>query len=104
MTVLRNDNRWDRSNAIFRNGHLLRYDKRAVTRDMTHIDYGVTVLRRAAVERIPLDTAYDLADLYRVLVDEGCLVGYEVTQRFYEIGSRDGLAEARAWFAAGERA
>jgi NDP-sugar pyrophosphorylase family protein len=103
MTVLYNDNRWDRSNAVFRDGRLLRYDKQAVTPDMTHIDYGVSLLRRAALDRVPPDTAYDLADLYRALVEEGRLAGYEVTQRFYEIGSREGLAEARAWFGAGER-
>lgn len=103
MTVLRNDNRWDRSNAVFRDDHLLRYDKRAVAPDMTHIDYGVTLLRRTALDRIPLDTEYDLADLYRILVEERDMVGYEVARRFYEIGSRDGLAETRAWFAASRR-
>jgi NDP-sugar pyrophosphorylase family protein len=99
MTVLRNENRWDRSNVAFRGDRLIRYDKRARTPDMSHIDYGVALLRRAALERIPPDTSCDLADLYRELVDEGSMVGYEVTQRFYEIGSPEGLAETRAWLA-----
>ena len=77
----------------------VRYDKRAATSDMRHIDYGVALLRRAALARIPPNAFYDLADLYRDLVDEGLMVGYEVTERFYEIGSPEGLAETRAWFA-----
>jgi D-sedoheptulose 7-phosphate isomerase len=97
MTVLRNEGRWDRSNVVFRDGRLLRYDKRAPTREMTHIDYGVALLRRAALERIPADQPYDLADLYRELVDEKLMAGHEVGRRFYEIGSPAGLEETRSF-------
>jgi NDP-sugar pyrophosphorylase family protein len=97
MTVLRNDNRWDSSNAVFREGRLLCYDKRRKRSDMTHIDYGAALLRRAAVERIAPGQAADLADLYFALVAEGAMDGYEVTQRFYEIGSPQGLAETTAY-------
>src|SRR5688572_14688997 len=41
MTVLRNGNRWDRSNVVFRDGKLLRYDKHNQTPEMDYIDYGV---------------------------------------------------------------
>jgi D-sedoheptulose 7-phosphate isomerase len=98
MTVFRNDDRWDRSNVVFRDGRLLRYDKRSRTPEMTHIDYGVALLRGAALERIPPGQPYDLADLYRALVDEGRMAGYEVSRRFYEIGSPEGLEETRAFF------
>ncbi len=104
MTVLRNQDRWDRSNVVFREGRLLRYDKSARTPDMSHIDYGVTLLRRAALERVPPGVPYDLADLYRVLVDEGRMMGFEVTRRFYEIGSPDGLEETRAYLEGERRA
>jgi NDP-sugar pyrophosphorylase family protein len=97
MTVLRNNNRWDRSNVVFENGRLVRYDKRQQTPDMHHIDYGVALLRREALERIPPDEPYDLADLYSALVAEGRMVGYEVTNRFYEIGTPESLEEARRY-------
>jgi NDP-sugar pyrophosphorylase family protein len=103
MAVLRNDGRWDRSNVLFRDGRLLRYDKDAPTSDMQHIDYGVALLRRAAVERIPRDRPSDLSALYRDLVAEGMMVGHEVERRFYEIGSAAGLEEARAHLAVRER-
>ena len=96
MTVLRNDGRWDQSNAHVANGRLVRYDKRAPSADMAHIDWGLALLRREAVARIPAETPYDLSDLYRDLVDEERMIGFEVTRRFYEIGSPEGLAETRA--------
>ena len=64
---------------------------------MHHIDYGAALVRREAVLRLPAEQSSDLADLYGELIAEGRMVGYEVTQRFYEIGSHDGLAETQAY-------
>jgi N-acetyl-alpha-D-muramate 1-phosphate uridylyltransferase len=100
MTVLRNEDRWDRSNVVFRDGRLVRYDKKHPTPDMTHIDYGVGLLQSAALDRVPADSPYDLADLYHALVEEGRMTGYEVTRRFYEIGTPEGLEETRRHLAA----
>lgn len=94
MTVLRNGNRWDTSNVVFRDGQLLRYDKKVQTPDMDHIDYGVALLRRPAAECIPADRPFDLAELYTQLVAERRMIGYEVTNRFYEIGTPAALEEA----------
>ena len=102
MAVLRNEGRWDRSNVLFRDGCLVRYDKEAPTPDMRHIDYGVALLRAAALDRIPPDEPSDLAALYRDLVAGGLMAGHEVERRFYEIGSAAGLEEARAHLAARE--
>jgi len=97
MLVLRNDNRWDRSNVVFREGQLLRYDKRRPTPDMEYIDYGVAILRREVLDWIPEDRPYDLADLYSQLVAEKRMAGHEVTNRFYEIGTPASLEEARRY-------
>ena len=94
MTVFRNENSFDKSNVVFHNGRLLRYSKQDVTPNMTHIDYGLSLLRRAAIERIPAGQPSDLAELYSALVASGEMVGFEVTKRFYEIGSPAGLREA----------
>jgi NDP-sugar pyrophosphorylase family protein len=94
MTVLRNGNRWDKSNVVFRDGKLLRYDKKVQTPEMDYIDYGVALLRRRAAEEIPTDRPFDLAELYTRLVAEGRMVGHEVTNRFYEIGTPAALEEA----------
>ncbi len=100
MTVLHNENRWDRSNALFRNGRLLRYNKRTPHPEMTHVDYGVSLLRASALARLPADRPCDLADLYTELVAEGRMAGHEVTQRFYEIGSPGGLQETHEYLLA----
>ena len=97
MTVLRNNNQWDRSNVVFRDGQLIRYDKRTQTPEMNYIDYGVGLLRREAMTRIPADRPYDLADLYAELSREGKLAGHEVFTRFYEIGTPQSLDEARQY-------
>jgi NDP-sugar pyrophosphorylase family protein len=96
MTVVRNQNRWDRSNAVYRGGRVLRYDKRAASADMEHIDYGLSLLRATVLEFVPPDRPSDLAELYADMADRGQLAGYELTERFYEIGSPTGLAETRA--------
>jgi NDP-sugar pyrophosphorylase family protein len=104
MAVLRNRDRWDRSNVLFRDGRLLRYDKRQPTADMDYIDYGVGLLRGTALDRVAADTPSDVAELYSSLVTEGLLSGYEVTTRFYEIGTPEGLADTRRFLEEGTRA
>lgn len=95
MTVLRNGDRWDKSNVVFEDEKLLRYDKKNRTPEMDYIDYGVALLRRSAIDRIPIDRPFDLAELYTSLVSEGRMIGYEVFERFYEIGTPHSLEEAR---------
>jgi NDP-sugar pyrophosphorylase family protein len=93
MTVLQNEGRWDASNVWFEAGELLRYDKKLRTPEMRHIDYGIAVLNAAVFASFPDNRAFDLADVYSRLVSEKALAAYEVKQRFFEIGSRQGLAE-----------
>jgi NDP-sugar pyrophosphorylase family protein len=95
MTALHNAGRWDRSNVVFREGRLLCYSKRAPTPEMEHIDYGASLLRHEVALRLAEDRPSDIADLFSDLVAEGSMAGYEVTQRFYEIGSHVGLAQTQ---------
>jgi NDP-sugar pyrophosphorylase family protein len=97
MTVFRNDGRWDNSNVEFEAGHIRAYDKVARTARMRHIDYGLGLLRAEALAGWPDGVAIDLAEVYARLLSEGQLEGFEVTERFYEIGSPDGLAETDAY-------
>ena len=97
MTVYRNQGRWDASNVQFEAGQILRYDKKQRTPEMHHIDYGLGILRGEALAPWPNDEPFDLADVYRRLLSEDQLSGHEVTERFYEIGSPEGLAELDAF-------
>lgn len=97
MTVFGNEGRWDTSNVEFVDGAIRRYDKVNRTRAMQHIDYGLGILEAAAVGARPAGGVWDLADLYRDLAQEQRLAGYEVAERFYEIGSHAGILETEAF-------
>ncbi len=99
MCVLRNEGRWDTSNAVFVDGRVSEYDKRAPRPEMRWIDYGLGGLRQSALDLLPPD-ATDLADLYHLLAREGRLCGFEAHERFYEIGTPEALAEADAFLGA----
>ena len=97
MTVYRNHNAGDRSNVEFTNGRILVYDKKRQAPGMDWIDYGLGALRAAALERIPAGAAYDLGDLYRELLAEDQLAGFEVQERFYEVGSFAGIEDFKQY-------
>jgi N-acetyl-alpha-D-muramate 1-phosphate uridylyltransferase len=92
MTVLQNGGRWDTSNARFADGRVF-YDKRDPAPDMRFIDYGLSVLTPEALA----GEEADLADVFHRLSVEGRLAGYLATERFYEIGTAQGLAETDAF-------
>jgi D-sedoheptulose 7-phosphate isomerase len=96
MTVLRNDGRWDTSNAHLDGAHVVRYEKRNPARELRYIDYGLGILS-APVFADLADEPFDLADLYRTLAASGRLAGYEVTRRFFEIGTPQGISEAERY-------
>jgi NDP-sugar pyrophosphorylase family protein len=96
MTVFKNENRWDASNVWFEDGEIRCYDKKQVTPEMQHIDYGLGVLRAEALLPWPNEQSFDLAAVYTDLIRRKELAGFEVDQRFYEIGSAEGLAELDA--------
>jgi N-acetyl-alpha-D-muramate 1-phosphate uridylyltransferase len=96
MTVFENEGRWDASNVWFEGGEIHRYDKKVHTPQMRHIDYGISVLTSGVFSGFPDNAPFDLADLYSCLVSEKHIAAYEVKQRFYEIGSAQGLAELDA--------
>jgi NDP-sugar pyrophosphorylase family protein len=93
MTVFKNADRWDISNVWFDGHEIRRYDKKNRTIEMHYIDYGVGILRADVLADWPDNQPFDLADVYSDLTKRKQLVGFEVTQRFYEIGSAKGMAD-----------
>lgn len=93
MTVYRNEGKYDASNVVFADGEIKVYDKKAKLPDMRHIDYGLSLFKSSVFETYPVDEKFDLAEVMGKLVREKQLAGYEVLERFYEMGSPAGLAE-----------
>jgi len=101
MTVLKNEGRWDRSNVIYDRGQISLYSKTAdapTQARMQYIDYGLSVLHRDVIAGIA-ETVFDLAAVFHRLSLAGRLAGYEVTERFYEIGSPEGLRDLEQYLA-----
>ncbi|HYL38719.1 MAG TPA: sugar phosphate nucleotidyltransferase [Bryobacteraceae bacterium] len=98
MTVLRNQGRWDRSNANYHDGRVTLYDKSGRP-GMEYIDYGLSAFRRELFDTVP-EEVFDLAALLHELSVRGQLAGFEVEERFYEIGSPDGLRDLERYLAA----
>jgi N-acetyl-alpha-D-muramate 1-phosphate uridylyltransferase len=95
MTVYRNDGAFDSSNVEYDGTHIVQYDKTNRTTAMRHIDYGLGAFERTVIEAIPSGESHDLVDVYQDLLKAGKLGAYEVHERFYEIGSLEGLRETR---------
>ena len=102
MTVLRNDGRWDTSNVVYGDGRVQIYDKHHRTAAMRWIDYGLGGLRVDAIA-VADPAENDLAALYRALAGDGQLCGFEVSERFYEIGTPEALVETDAFLAQADR-
>jgi NDP-sugar pyrophosphorylase family protein len=95
MTVMPNDNQWDKSNVFFDGREIVRYSKTRTTPDMRHIDYGLTALTARTLQSYPADAPFDLARVFEDLAEMRQLAAYEVKSRFYEIGTPAGLDETR---------
>jgi NDP-sugar pyrophosphorylase family protein len=100
MTVMKNDGQWDRSNASFRDG-LVVYDKKhpnPLEAGLTYIDYGLSVMTEECIRaHVPRGGKADLADVFAAESRAGRLAGFEIFQRFYEIGSPQGVADLAAF-------
>ncbi len=93
MTVYRNNGLYDRSNVEYDGSKILRYDKRKRTPAMRHIDYGLGAFYRSVFAALPAGEKCDLATVYQRLLHKENLAAFEVHDRFYEIGSREGLRD-----------
>jgi NDP-sugar pyrophosphorylase family protein len=92
MAVLRNEGRWEPSNACFDGTRVTAYDKLAPSPRMGWIDYGLGGLTAAALAGASPE-AHELSELYAELAARGQLYGFQATERFYEIGTPAALAE-----------
>jgi NDP-sugar pyrophosphorylase family protein len=93
MTVYRNEGLYDTSNVVFEAGEIAVYDKKAKLPEMRHIDYGLSLFKASVFDARTAGQAFDLAEVMGELVRSRQLAGYEVPERFYEMGSPAGLEE-----------
>ena len=93
MYVFNNSDKWDSSNVEFENGRIIKYDKINKTKDMKYIDYGLSIFDKEAFSKFKELQKFDLTKVYNELLVEDELIGFEVKERFYEVGSFNGIEE-----------
>jgi len=93
MAVVRNTNGAEPSNVTYENGYVLRYDKKNPDSGMKFIDFGLNVFRAEAFNNFSTISPIDLSDIQSELATRHELLGYQVTQRYYEVGSFQGIED-----------
>ena len=93
MTVYENQNQFDKSNVEFIEGQLLDYEKDSTNKSMHHIDYGITFFKKEAFQSWGDQSSFDLSKVCNQLAKDKQIDGFEVFERFYEIGSLSGIKE-----------
>jgi N-acetyl-alpha-D-muramate 1-phosphate uridylyltransferase len=93
MTVFKNCNKWDKSNVVYNNGIIERFD---TGDNVEYIDWGLGILSKevfAKYQHKPLS----LSMVYNDLLNINQLAAFEVHNRFYEIGSVCGILDTEQY-------
>jgi MurNAc alpha-1-phosphate uridylyltransferase len=97
MVVYKNCDQYDKSNVSIEGNLVKSYSKTNKTKDMIYIDYGASLLRRDVLNLVPEDAVCSLEELFAQLIEQQQLLAYEVKERFYQIGSVDGIEEFKQY-------
>lgn len=99
MSIYKNAGKWEISNVVTDGEWVLRYDKTVRDPSFDHVDYGAMSLRRTVVEAFP-SGKLGLDGVQRDLAARHRLRACVARERFYEIGSPNGLAELDSYLKA----
>lgn len=102
MTVYKNRDRYDESNTVIAGNLVKYYSKKEKTEGMVYIEYGANIFRKEVLEFIPEDQPYTLEALFPKLIEQEQLLAYEMPERFYQIGSPQGLEEFKGYISQAE--
>ena len=107
MTIFNNNNQFDNSNVSKLLDNTILYDKNYFINSKEHynyIDYGLSIINRDIIKynvneflcyakNTIKNQKYKLEDLFHLISLNYSLTGHEVFERFYEIGSFQGLKD-----------
>ena len=100
MSVYENSGRWDASNVRVERdpsgAWVAAYEKGTRDPAFDHIDYGAIALRKSTVLEFPERQRWGLDELQTRLAERRRLRAWVARERFYEIGSPEGLAALEA--------
>jgi len=95
MAVFRNAGRWDASNVVLDPARewVVRYEKGVRDPAFDCIDYGAMALRREVIAALPAEKSAGLDAVQHDLATRTRLRACVARERFFEIGSPEGLAD-----------
>ena len=93
MAVFANAGRWDASNVVTDGTWVTRYEKGANDPSFDHIDYGAIAVRKGVIAALPAGAPHGFDAIQRDLAARHRLRAVVARERFFEIGSPDGLDE-----------
>jgi NDP-sugar pyrophosphorylase family protein len=102
MSIYANHGAWDESNTQpdATGAWVALYAKRRPDLQLSHIDYGAIALRREVIAQLPPGTPSGLDAIQSELARAKRLRAVEARDRFFEIGSPEGLETLDRWLAA----
>lgn len=92
MTVYKNNNKLDRSNIVYKDGYIIRYDKKETVPEMEYIDYGLCGFSSSQFNGSNKNK-FDLSEILSQAIELNEVLAIEVEGRFFEIGSKSGFEE-----------
>jgi len=92
MTAYRNHDNLEPGNMSIKDGMVAAYDK-DTTHDGNYVDYGLSVYNKKALDFVDLGKKLDVSYLNKRLISMNQLAAHVVDERFYEIGSFQGIKD-----------
>lgn len=93
MTVYNNKNTLDTSNVQMENGMIVKYEKNSLDPTVQYIDYGLLVVKKTVFDSYITEKPFDLSMVLSDYVIVKKVAAYEILNRFYEIGSIQGIKD-----------
>ena len=96
MGILKNANKYDKSNVLLKKENFIKYDKiNNKSEKFSYIDYGVSYVFKKLFTKFKKNKKIDLSLIYSEISNKDLLKGYVVKKRFYEIGSYSGINDLK---------
>jgi NDP-sugar pyrophosphorylase family protein len=100
MVIFKNRNKYGRSNVEVVNKIVTHYEKNHSSLIMEYIDYGIVGFDQKIISKFHNKSRFDLSEIVKLAVQQKQLLGIEIKERFFEIGSLQGIDELEKHLAA----
>lgn len=95
MCVYENNNQIEPSRVLLDDTMVKQYKKDPPPEGAQHMEYGLNILKKNLIPQVE-KLSFPISDYFDILAPQQQLLAFPVQERFYEIGSKEGLAETDA--------